>query len=528
MLNLLFISNSPKVQYIKSVLQPVLKVIIDVVPDFDHGLKDVFEKRPSTVCIQEQIAGVTGESVARHIQMLLGTGSPKFILMHEGSSKAKSIKGLFEHVIDLNQSDENLSKNFQDILEVLLGEQWVKIYNPPLKIAESLRPFDPAPESSQVDADRLVEDFLSDLNASNSSTSVIIDESGSLDRKLTVLSSTDEIAEMLLEQSAQAKNNDTLFDKPAVKLDDTSVDRIVEQKPNHVVNDSVPLVASAENSKVSSTSLLKKSPLGGQFEKGEPRDATETVSEGKHPDKVRVEASKSPAVAASVVPSLSSVAADFKIRNKKDSSEDLIPEELLIAFEENYRTESAHTKRNVLVLSVILFAAVAGGWYFLMQKPLLMDAMKQRMMPAKTLVANPSSAVSQTQKSGQERQEPNPVVTSSLPKFIPLQGYDKAYSAKKPGWDRYVGNDAEFRVFNDGGVIKAVQVLSIKGKVLTEPFLKSVLSELTGSADYKLESSKIKSGLTEMRGIVGQKADIVIYKNNESIRAFVVSLNNPL
>jgi len=75
MLNLLFISDSPKVEYIKSVLQPVLKVIIDVVADFDHGLKDVFEKRPGTVCIQDQIGGVTGESVARHIQMLLSTSS---------------------------------------------------------------------------------------------------------------------------------------------------------------------------------------------------------------------------------------------------------------------------------------------------------------------------------------------------------------------------------------------------------------------------------------------------------------------
>ncbi len=526
MLNLLFISNSPKVQYIKSVLHPVLKVIIDVVPDFDHGLKDVFEKRPSTVCIQEQIAGVTGESVARHIQMLLGTGSPKFILMHEGSSKAKSIKGLFEHVIDLNQSDENLSKSFQDTLESLLGEQWVKIYNPPVKVAKSLRPFDSAPESSQMDADKLVEDFLSDLDANNSSTVVISADTDPLDQELTVLSSTDEIAEMLLAQSAQAKNSDIVFDKSVVMFDETPVASIVEQKPNHAVNDTVPLVTPVVSSKVSSTSSLKKSSSGSQLDTAEPKDTTGTVFEDRHPDKVRVETSKSSAVAAGVAPSYSTVAADFKIRNKKDSTEELIPEELLIAFEENYRTESAHSKRNVLVLSAILIAAVAGGTYFLIQKPLFMDSMKQRMLPAQILdAAKPPSAVSQDEKLGQERQEPNPIAKTSLPKFIPMQGHDKAYSAKKPGWERYVASNAEFRVFYDGAAIKAVQVLSVNGKVLTEPFLKSVLSELAGSADYKLESSKIRSGLTEMRGIVGQKADIVVYKRNESIRAFVVSLN---
>ena len=103
MLNLLFISNSPRVHPVQEILQPLIKAKIDVVADFDHGLKDVFEKRPATVIIQEQIAGVTGESVARHIQLLLGNGAPKFILLHEGNTKIKPVPGLFEHIIDLNQ-----------------------------------------------------------------------------------------------------------------------------------------------------------------------------------------------------------------------------------------------------------------------------------------------------------------------------------------------------------------------------------------------------------------------------------------
>ena len=105
MVNLLFISNSSKIESIKNTLQPFLKVKIDIVGDFDYGLKDVFEKRPATVFIQDQIAGVTGESVARHIQMLLGSGAPLFIFMHDGSLKAKPIKGLFEYLIDLSLAE---------------------------------------------------------------------------------------------------------------------------------------------------------------------------------------------------------------------------------------------------------------------------------------------------------------------------------------------------------------------------------------------------------------------------------------
>ncbi len=80
MINLLFISNSPRAELLRVHFQQILKIRIDVVEDFDHGLKDVFEKRPVTVCIQDQIAGVTGESVARHIQLLLGNGAPSFVL----------------------------------------------------------------------------------------------------------------------------------------------------------------------------------------------------------------------------------------------------------------------------------------------------------------------------------------------------------------------------------------------------------------------------------------------------------------
>ncbi|MDD2855515.1 MAG: hypothetical protein PHU01_08295 [Desulfuromonadaceae bacterium] len=106
MLNLLLISDSSKIENIKTILQPGLKVIIDVVADFDQGLKNVFEKRPATVCIQDQIGGVTGESVARHIQMLLDNSAPTFILLHTGSGSAKMVKGLYAHFIDLSKSNE--------------------------------------------------------------------------------------------------------------------------------------------------------------------------------------------------------------------------------------------------------------------------------------------------------------------------------------------------------------------------------------------------------------------------------------
>ena len=207
MVNLLFITNSPKIDAVLLALQPCLKVRIDIVADFDFGLKDVFEKRPATVFIQDHIAGVTGESVARHIQMLLGSGAPSFIFMHEGSSKAKLIKGLFEYLIDLSQADSKIVADIQATLKSLLGTQWEKIYIPSKTGLPASKDVVAVPEESRVFADQLVDDFLSDLDVLGvGSVSKIFpmndysEPVSPLDELFQVVSSPhDQLAEMLSE-----------------------------------------------------------------------------------------------------------------------------------------------------------------------------------------------------------------------------------------------------------------------------------------------------------------------------------------
>ncbi len=121
MINLLFITNNPRAEQVCGYFRQQLKVRIDLVSDFDHGLKAVFEQRPSVVCIQEQIASVTGESVARHIQMLLGADAPAFVLLHEGNSKVKPVPRLFEHLVDLGAPFEQVSSNLCQALQQLLA-----------------------------------------------------------------------------------------------------------------------------------------------------------------------------------------------------------------------------------------------------------------------------------------------------------------------------------------------------------------------------------------------------------------------
>lgn len=523
MLNLLFISNSPKAQYMKSSLQPVLKVIIDVVPDFDHGLKDVFEKRPATVCIQEHIAGVTGESVARHIQMLLGSGSPRFILMHEGSSKAKSINGLFEHVIDLNQPDAALVENFQDILKALLGDQWSKVFISSKQTKVEAAASITIPEESKADADRLVDDFLADFE----SHAFTFDESSAEPDLSTVNTgksdNTDDVARMLLDQ-VKSLNNNVDAVKPIELLAVPEPEKTLITPPVPALNDSSNVGGKPESVKnVPVQAIEKKVVTAGS-------SAVSSSTDTDSPPSVSVQTSvpvstpsssrtKATASATPVTP------AEFKIRDEKKSSEEVIPEELLHAFEKNYRTESAFIKRKLIVLSVLLVVAVGGGgWYVLDKKTDLLDSFKQRWLPSKASTVKQNSSAPQSPKS--------PLSTPSskeaakvLPKFIPIAGHDMNYAAGHPGWERYSDKKLEVRVFNSGGAIKAVQVLSKSGNGLSDQLLRSALTELTGSSDYKIESRKLTSGLLELRGTAGQKADIILYMNKKNMRAFVVSLN---
>lgn len=525
MLNLLFISNSPKAHYMKSVLQPMLKVIIDVVPDFDHGLKDVFEKRPATVCIQDHIAGVTGESVARHIQMLLGAGSPRFILMHEGSGKAKSINGLFEHVIDLNQTEASLIDNFQNILKSLLGDQWAKIYVSPKQTVASIKTAVSIPDESKADADRLVDDFLTTLEINNTISVGENAASGPSVQDSTELRSPDEIAEMLLVQ-ARTHNNKITADEQVEVFAEVEDDRVIEPLPSIAGNDAVLTLPKSGDNESPLLRTQEKPASAVRPETVKPRIPVQGAPFSPSTSKVAVSVSKpDKIVETDVAISTSAVApAEFKIRNESDSPDDLIPEELLQAFEQNYRTESTYMKRSVLALSMLLIVTVAGGWYLLKQKPHLLDSLKQRILPSKASVLKPTSQVSPSQNQALLSPLTKPSTTPVLPQFIPLQGHDKKYAKSNPGWERYVGDNVEFRVFSSGNVIKAVQVRSIQGNVLPESLLKSVLTQFAGSPDYNVESRKNKSGVTVLRGTVGQKADIIIYKKNETVRAFVVSI----
>ena len=545
MLNLLFISNSPKMDFINKHLQPMLKVKIDVVNDFDHGLKDVFEKRPATIIIQDQIAGVTGESVARHIQMLLGTGAPVFVMMHEGNTRIKPIKGLFEHIIDLTQPDDKLVEDVQATLKLILGPEWEKIVIVPKQDAAALAASFTMPDDNRVDADRLVDDFLSDLGPteksaqeeSQQSFSEQINQLG--DKPLKVESTADEMVRLLVDSARQTKEQDaSRIDSPPDQQIKPEIPAIpLQPKQNDKV--SKPVKPSTRKSPQQATEPAPPSLTESSVATKENEPALRAKKDAPHlsvepkvpgPDTAKAAPQVNGGGLRPVPPSPS----DFRIKPASDDVQEQIPEDLLQAFEENYRSQAS--TRKMLTVVVVVTVLGAGAWLLIKQKPALLSfknttttpapasvALKNK--PAAVPVAKPQVALQRPISTS--RKPVAAVVTSPLPSFMSTARRDDLFSTQKPGWERYVGKVYEYRVFRSDGNIKVVQILAgIGPQTINDKFLATVLKELVGNIDYSVGSREQKQGYLIQRGTVGQKADLLIYrlKKTGEIRAFVVSL----
>jgi hypothetical protein len=497
MLNLLILSNNIKAESIRKKLQPMLKARIDILGDFDLGLKEVFEKRPTTVLIQEHLDGVSADNVARHIQMLLGKSGPTFILLHDGNPSAKPVKGLFDHVIDLSVPAKPFFKELISKLKLIYGDQWEKLYIPP--DSSGFEPVvDVVPVLDSDAANRMVDELLSDLNSENEPieekvvsrpTEIAKTE---IDKETRFLATkTEEIAALLMEAANESRTIQLSTEEPKAVLSiETPKPQTKEINPNNITPQSRPV-------SISKTSV--------------------TVNPGQNADSLVV-------VGTSPLP-------QDDVGRTESSQPDLskISDDILLSFEKNYRTDSSHWK-SVAVIGGIVACILAGGWY-LLSNNLAMFAMAKKNQEA------PAASIAQPVKPAIPAniiQQPLSTSTKSvneakatLPSFVPSKGRDLTFSGKGPGWERYLSESVDIRLFRSEGKMMAIQVLGVKGVTISDSYLKNVLKEVMGNDQLKQLSVNQKHGLKMQRYSLNPKGELLIYRDKASglISAFVLSLD---
>ncbi len=443
MINLLFISNNPRAELLKVHFQQLLKIRIELLADFDQGLRDVFEKRPVVVCIQEEIAGVTGESVARHIQLLLGGGSPKFILMHEGNEKARALPGLFSYLLDLSIPFEAVCDTLGNQLKSLLGTKWDTLYSP----ATELPP-------------------VADLQKLNTGQSEVY---------ATKVSDEDEV-------------------KEAITTKPQYID--ISKAPDKEPLISAPSELLKEPSKLSATPEKKT-------RQGISTHPAPNLNQGVTGKKVFTGRQSLPTG-----------------ESKNDDDASIAVEQFLNIFEESDRKK----KKALFIAGAILLILVVGGLFLLISNRSVSKIKIEPDLKKQALVHPPSTAPVQPAISA-AKSTTLALQPVSLPSFIPKSGHDPEFSAKKPGWVRYVSKNRDYRLFYEKNNLRALQLLAIENSSISVTELQSVIRELIGSEKYKSLRYEKRQGIVLEHGMLQGKQELLIYKRSKkgSIRAFVVT-----
>ena len=129
-------------------------------------------------------------------------------------------------------------------------------------------------------------------------------------------------------------------------------------------------------------------------------------------------------------------------------------------------------------------------------------------------------------KAGTEASLPFQNIPGALPSFLPRQDADRDYGKANPGWERYQGPVTEFRIFREKGLIRAIQIIDRGGQGISPGLLSSVLTEITGSRHYVVETTEQKESYQVEKGSVLTGDRIIVYRKEpeRSVKAFVLDL----
>lgn len=105
----------------------------------------------------------------------------------------------------------------------------------------------------------------------------------------------------------------------------------------------------------------------------------------------------------------------------------------------------------------------------------------------------------------------------ALPPLLAGVRVDPSYSKEHPGWQRFVGSRAEYRLFKQGELYRAMQVLAQKRQSIPEELFKKVLLEFGGAEGYLLESREKKGPYLIERGETKGNLALTIYRNNKDL-----------
>ena len=114
---------------------------------------------------------------------------------------------------------------------------------------------------------------------------------------------------------------------------------------------------------------------------------------------------------------------------------------------------------------------------------------------------------------------------SALPPMLEGTRLDADYGKSHPGWVRYIGKRAEYKLFKEAELYRAMQVMAVGGGTLSNDLFKRVLREFGGGMDRcRVESSTRKGDYVVEQCATTGSAAVTVYRNksDHKMKALVV------
>lgn len=476
--NLLIVSDHPHARPVLEQLRNSLASRIDLVTDCDSALKEIVEKRPLVACIQEQIAGITGESVARHIRLLLGSDAPRFLLLYNEAAPPPFPDDLFVAAVTMAVPVDTLHHSLRAALQTALGSFWCMV-------APS-EPEPPPPPDSPEDHDA----------------------------GFTVVPVGDDDAVFLPAPSPAATTEE----------DNRSMQGLLQDQPG-----GPPAEPEAAVEPAPPPSPPAAPPLQTIDERPAPpppkQDVPAAVAATASPGRPAVppspggapqpQPSAQPASRTAGAAARKAVPPDTPVQPPAPADRDDADHAraLLHSLETEHlrqkRTRRMHIVRGLLAAVALGASLYAAYWYG-----------RWSAVPAGTAplsAPGPAGAAP----------APPPRPAPRLPSFIPPAGHDAAFSGTAPGWSRYLTHGREYRLLHADSRLTVLQVIARNDASLDAAELSRILQEVTGYVDYRVEHRETRDGLYREQATVHERADLLIYRTAAAgpIRGVVLSLH---
>lgn len=112
----------------------------------------------------------------------------------------------------------------------------------------------------------------------------------------------------------------------------------------------------------------------------------------------------------------------------------------------------------------------------------------------------------------------------TVPPFTAGAKLDAAYGKKHPGWQRYVDSKAEYKLFKEADLYKALQVIARGKEPVSDQLFKRMLLEFSGGDSFQVESAVQKGDYLVERGVAKGGAALTVYRksNDHKMKALVL------